>query len=36
MELSERIQSEMGHSEQELKAAKRQSEQQQTDLNKKQ
>jgi uncharacterized protein len=36
MELSERIQSEMGHSEQELKAAKRQSEQQQADLKRKQ
>src|SRR5208283_5268192 len=35
MELSERIQSEMGHSEQELKAAKRQSEQQQADLKRK-
>ena len=36
MELSERIQSEMAHSEQELKAAKRQSEQQQADLKRKQ
>jgi len=36
MELSERIQREMGHSEQELKAAKRQSEQQQADLKRKQ
>jgi predicted nucleic acid-binding Zn-ribbon protein len=36
MELSERTQREMGHSEQELKAAKRQSEQQQADLKRKQ
>jgi predicted nucleic acid-binding Zn-ribbon protein len=36
MELSERIQSELGHSEQELNTAKRQSEQQRADLNRKQ
>jgi uncharacterized protein len=36
MELSERIQSEIAHSEQELKAAKRQSEKQQADLKRKQ
>jgi predicted nucleic acid-binding Zn-ribbon protein len=36
MELSERTQSELGHSEQELNTAKRQSEQQRADLNRKQ
>jgi uncharacterized protein len=36
MELSERVQSEMGQAEQELKAAKRQMEQQQADLQRKQ